>query len=265
MIKKLLLLLISLVLIPIIAYNGFKHYQESQKIKQFINENGWSKKPPTWDLAIEISDTIRQQMNTQSATFIHVDRVPEPFLSYSCLDILDWMEGTCGKGARVLVKVLTKCGFDATRISLYGKGFGNSTSHTLVSIIINGEEYFIDTVNAPEGFNDMVRNHQLNTKKLNIASYINRRGSAENSHDSITTAFQNKFCMYNYEAIQLSKVMKLAGLDVWGFNMKRPPATISNLVESIYLIHVIFLSTIWIVLNLLWLVLFRFKTQKRKK
>ena len=74
--------------------------------------------------------------NSFTATWIEAANPERPFLRRGTEWLLRAREGWCGEGTRVMVNLLGRLGFDATRVTLYDAQL--RAVHTLVSIRVGG-------------------------------------------------------------------------------------------------------------------------------
>ena len=189
-------------------------------------------------MAKKIGGLIFTEFTVDSSQWKFHDRVNRDFLRTSVRDLLRTKEGLCGEGARVNVRLLLAAGFDATRIVLRTPKLGNS-GHTVVSVLLNGQEFLVDTINSPPWFHNLVNNEILNTQCYPIPRYSQRMG--KNAYQSAVssqacTILTSHLPMYDYQAIPYSKLANLIGFDVYVLNLARPSKFISYFAESVYLI-----------------------------
>jgi membrane protein implicated in regulation of membrane protease activity len=226
-----------------------RHLREEQQVALFLSQNQLPGKPGSIERAIATSDLLRSVFNVDSKSWKFMNKASEPALDFSCADLLQWHEGNCGKGARVLVKLLHSQGYNACRVNFQGRGFSNRTSHTLVSVIINGQEYFIDSVNSIDEINQYLRNNQVNASSFGLTDYRDRSKKIVNQLDT-TSVINRLFIAYSYESIPYTKLVSVAGLNMRILNFDRPSGFVGYLAESIYLVYSIF----WLLLLVIWIV-----------
>lgn len=238
------------------ASNLYLHNEENNAIDLFIAEMGLTA-PNALDkaFAVRVSDALRSCFNTNEKTWKFARQHAEPFLRYSVLELLEHREGKCGKGSRVLLRVLDRLGYDAARITLYGKDLRVSTSHTLVSVMLNDDEHFIDSINSTEEFNRLVREQRVHAGMLNLSGFGKRHVAASAPRDSVAAQLRQEFGMYNY-GIPVSQILYKLGIEYEVFNFSRPSAFVSFLAESVYLIK-FFICLIFFLLSLYLLYLYR--------
>jgi hypothetical protein len=243
--KKLTLGIIVLISILCLLFvlgslkNLIYNHQEKVAIKTYLFENGIVKSKDLKldkQLAFQISDMVRRDFQIDETKWKYLKPRNESFLGYSCKDLLSWKEGKCGKGTRVIIKLLNYLGYDATRVTLYGKDLSSSTGHTLISVIIDGKEYFIDSVNSPEELNKALKEQDISASSFGLRSYKDRHDDSRNHQDTDTTsnAVTDYFILYGYDAIPFSKLFNVFRLDVRVFSFSRPGKCISDLSESVY-------------------------------
>lgn len=219
--------------------NIIYHQKEKVEIKSFLVQNKLRKsKYIDKSLAIAVSDAVRQRFSTDQSKWTFINRKQEPFLKYSALQLLRHKEGKCGKAARVIIKILQYLGYDAARISLLERDLNTRTGHTLISIVIEGKEYFIDSVNSPEKFN-----HFIKTNHPNTDCFINKRAKKKLNKvkgvDAKNCRYINdRFVTYNY-GIPFSQILSDLEIDIDVFIYKRPHKISSYLIESVYLLRAI--------------------------
>jgi len=239
--------LVVVFLLVMAMFQFVRHLREEQQVALFLNNHELQGEQGSLERAIASSDLVRSVFNVDSKSWTFMNRASEPALDFSCADLLQWCEGNCGKGTRVLVKLLHYQGYNACRVTLHGRGFSNRASHTLVSVIINGEEYFIDSVNSIDEINQYLRNNKVNSSSFGLTDYRDRSKSAVSQLD--TASVMNRlFIAYSYESIPYTKLSSVAGLNMRIFNFDRPSAFVGYLAESIYLIY----SLIWAVMLIAW-------------
>jgi len=221
----------SIIFFTFSCYNFFLHLKEERAIEQYLKSNGISLDAPlSKELAIKVSEIVYRDFNTNTKTWKHLDLKRRPFLRNSVSELLVWKEGVCGEGARVIVRLLQKLGFDATRINLYTPKLGG-TGHVAVSVLLNGKEFFVDTINSPSWFHRLVKESNVGTYCYSIIHYkvrLERKGKE-------CKMLVEHYPLYSYEAIPFSKILNLLGFDVYVLNLSRPNKYISYLAESVYL------------------------------
>lgn len=216
------------------------HWLERRAIENYLSEHKLDlESEVNKKYAVKVADLVRKSFNTNAADWKFYDRSKEPFLRHSVLTLLEHKEGKCGKGTRVLVRLLQTLGFDATRVSLYSKNLSAKESHTLVSIKINGKEYLIDSINSPQELNDFLRNNDVSCADFGISSYSQRFSSQTILHSNLIT---EQFSIFSYEAIPASKLASKLGMGFRVFNHERPSTTVSYFAESVYLIQFLVLA-----------------------
>ncbi len=229
------------------AENFINHLEELSAIKTFLQDNRLTKKQKLSKVMAEkVSEAVRKCFNTDDKSWKYLSNKDEPFLRYSVLELLKYKEGKCGKGARVIVKLLQHLGFDATRISLFGRDLSSNSSHTLVSILISGKEYFIDSINSSEEFNCFVKEHDVNTRIFGLKSFNSRKNTSSQHLYGENNFISSHFIIYSY-GIPFSQILYKFGIELEVFNFSRPPKFISNLAESVYLAKFIFFLFITII------------------
>jgi hypothetical protein len=226
----------------IIAVLGFyflsAQRRENSAIDAFIEELELDK-TNTWENAVEISKKLRTVFNSDKHSFETLSLKNKPFLREECDLLIQAREGLCGEGARVLVCLLERLGFDATRVTLFTRWL--HPSHTLVSIIHNGQEYFIDTLNSGDEFNAYVNSHRLAAEDFSIMGHVEDIGDrtrqkkalmAKSSDDVFEEHVGYKYLFYSYEAIPFSKLASALRLNLRIVNLRRPSKAVSLVAEK---------------------------------
>ncbi len=233
---SLLLLLMS----PSI-YFSFLQYQENSSLDQYLKKNNLIALKLDKTTAFNVSDQIRSDFNTNESSFTSLDMMNRPFLRESSLVLLNYKEGLCGEGTRLIVNLLNRLGFNATRITLYNSKL--QPAHTLVSVVIDKKEFLVDSINSSQNVNDLLKRIDISSNDFNLMHYssdpeIRRKFIVKDYESNIKgyTDFFNIYWLYSYEATPYSKLITKLGFDVRIFNFKRPNHYISNLAEKPYLI-----------------------------
>jgi len=233
------------------------HKYENSQINKYIEQNRFQYLPISKRSAFIISDSLRKLFNVNISTWSSNQNFnKEPYFRKSVLTLLQDKEAVCGGGARVLCRILQHLGYDATRVVLYSKNFGAS-GHVVVSILLNGKEYFIDTLNSDSELNYILKTYDINTTTINIipykSRYINPSYYLQESHFYPVKMFQTKYIAYSYEAIPLSKISNSLGFGLYVLNTNRPYKIFSSLAESVYMIYL----SIYLILLFLSLIILR--------
>lgn len=238
---KLLIALFILTLLPP-GYFYYKQHQEDELIRSYLQDNNFLSLDKNKQNAILISDKIREDFNVEQSTFKHLSFKNRPFLREPTLELLDYKEGLCGEGTRVLVNLYDQLGYDATRLTLFNRNL--HASHTLVSIKDGKDEYFIDSINSMEEVNTLLKQHDINATGFNLVSYIDdlatrkdiaKKKKRESANEDVAFFF-DKYWLYSYEATPYTKLLKKAGFDVRAFNFDRPGQFLSGLAEKPYMV-----------------------------
>ena len=233
-----LLILWAIALIPF-AYYSFLQSEEEKFISEYLAENQLTDLAITKESAVRVSQQIRSDFNVDRSTWTGLtDEVDSkrPFLQFDTKFLLTHKEGWCGIGSRVLVNLLVKSGFDATRLVLYDRRL--AASHTLVSVMIGDKEYLVDSINSSEKANAYLNSHDISTADFNIMGYIGDIDTRNTVRESLGgnkfqgDKFFDRFKVYSYEALPFSKLLEKAGYKGRAFNFYRPPVTISMLAEK---------------------------------
>lgn len=239
---KLLLVLFVLSLLPP-GYFFYKQYQENELIESYLREHNFIGLERNKENAFLISDQLRKDFNVEQSTFKHLTFKNRPFLREPTLELLQYKEGLCGEGTRVLVNLYNYLGYDATRLTLYNRNLHGS--HTLISIVDNGNEYFVDSINSMDEVNAILKKYDINASSFNLMAYIDdlatRKKIAKqkkiNKNTDEIAYFLDKYWLYSYEATPYSKLLKKLGIDVRAFNFSRTNRFFSDLAEKPFMIN----------------------------
>jgi hypothetical protein len=224
-------------LVLLVLVGGFflaRDWHEERLIVAYLQNNGLKGVPVSKQTAVRVSDTVRRDFEVDERKWTRLKMDRRPFLREDTGFLLEAREGLCGEGTRVIVNLLLELGFDATRVVLYDRQL--NPIHTLVSIVIDGEEYFIDSINSPDDFNNYLRDHQFSAKSFNLISHqediidLRKEIAAKKSRGSEPEL--EPFWLYSYEATPVTKVARLMGWQLRAFNHSRPPRLLSALAEK---------------------------------
>ena len=253
--RKLILLLFGVLFILVNFVFLWLHLTETRIINKFNKDHALVFSDQSKKNAVVFSDTIRAnfETNVKKWTEISADYGKMPFFRYSVVELLKVKETQCGGGARVLCRLLLESGYDATRVVLFTRNFG-AMGHVIVSVVIQGKEYWIDTLNSPADLNELFEKYDINSYTVKIIPYKQRYNpkyiDVKYSTDSVINKFQHNYIAYSYEALPFSKLLNSIGVDVYVLNLKRPPYVFSYLAESVYLLYSITFSIIFILMLL---------------
>ena len=238
------------------GYYAVKQMQENAVLSEYLDQTNLPENNSAWENAKILSEKLRSEFEVDESKFHTLKMSDRPFLRESSTTLLDIKEGQCGEGTRVLVNLLNKAGYDATRISLYDNKL--NSSHTLVSLRVNDEEYLIDSINTQEVMNTFLNTNQINSKSFSVVKYdddvtvrnaslnelYKKDALASNIDDTVEARFYKRFKYYSYEAVPYTKLFSVVGMDVRIMNFERPSRFTSSLAEKPYLI----LSLFWAIL-----------------
>lgn len=243
------------------VYYAYRQAKENTILQAYLDQLNLDMTAPAWDNAKRISTQLRNDFIIDETQFKRLDMADRPFLRESSDYLLEIKEGLCGEGTRVLVNLLLLAGYDATRVSLFDRYL--VSSHTLVSLQVDGEEYYIDSINTPEDVNDYINSHQINADSFNIVKYSSdvtarmddlqdakarfRQFSSESSDDesvAVEHHFYDRFLFYSYQALPVTKLASVFNMDVRVFSFDRPGVLVSSLAEKPYQI----MSVFWLLL-----------------
>ncbi len=237
--KQYLLVLIATWAITLMPsmYFAYRQVQENKIVDQYLSSNNLNGKSITKETAVRVSDLVRKDFNINKNTFAALNMKKRPFLREDVGFLLTYKEGLCGEGARVIVNLLNRLGFDATRITLFNRKL--LSSHTLASIVINEHEFLVDSINSSVEFNELVKNTDISTTDYNIMHYSDNYTERQKFKNKATdkkpegyAKFFDYYWLYSYETIPYSKLLTRLGLDVRVFNLKRPHSLLSNIAEK---------------------------------
>lgn len=258
--RSLTLVIWVITLLPAFYY-FYQQVLEDNVVEAYLVDNKLTGMPLSKESAFKVSDQVRSDFNTDRSTHKVLDINNRPFLRADTRLLLTCREGVCGEGARVLVNLLQRLGYDATRITLYNKVL--TPAHTLVSIRLNNREFLLDSINSSVKLNTFLRNNDISTTDFDLLHYSsstsvrtafkNRQRNKEPSNGPMRLKFFSRFWLYSYEAIPYAKLLSGLGLDVRAFNFARPSTTISSLAEKPNMIMAIvsFLASLLVMLILI--------------
>lgn len=232
-----LLMIWTVTMLPAVNYFT-KRLDVNSAIDTYLSMHGLHGLPVTRETAIRVSDQLRKDFNTDVKTFKALNVGTRPYLREDVAFLLKNKEGLCGEGARVLVRLLIDMGFDATRITLYDEHL--QSSHTLVSVMLDGKEFLVDSINSTPSDNEILKKYVVSTSGFNVLHYtdnILRRWERESAESSTAIpkdlrSFYENYWLYSYEAIPITKILTGLGVNVRVFNFQRPGSWISMLAES---------------------------------
>lgn len=233
----LMALTFSVALIPS-AYFALMQLQEDELVDHYISILGLRGLPLSKETALRVSDQVRKDFNTDEKTFTALKMAERPFLREDTAFLLTHKEGLCGEGTRVIVNLLLRLGFDASRITLFNKEL--QSAHTLISIVIGEREFLVDSINTSAQVTELLRANDISSSDFNVLHYSDQiatrrafTGNDPNKFETkLFTPFFDKYWLYSYEAIPYSKILTRIGLDVRVFNFGRPNRWISALAEK---------------------------------
>lgn len=223
------------------AWFGLAQLRENAVVDAYLRERGLAGLPVTSETALRVSRAVRADFETDASKWKSLDYSKRPFLRRGTAFLLKAREGLCGEGTRVIVTLLSRLGFDATRVTLYDTHL--QAVHTLVSVRLDGRELLVDSINTPPEMNAFLERAAISTDDFHLLHYtddilarleFSRALAARDSveADSARTAFFAYFRAYSYEALPLTKLATRAGLDWRVFNFERPARWVSALAEK---------------------------------
>lgn len=220
------------------TYYAYRQVLEDKIVDGYLYANGLVGSSITRETAIRVSDQIRKDFNINESSFVALKMSGRPFLREDTGFLLTHREGVCGEGTRVIINLLSRLGFDATRVTLYDRHLFNA--HTLVSVLVDGHEFFVDSINSSSESNALLKTYDLAPNHFRLMSY---RGDIAQRVDLKTSVskqvmpkalapFFARYWLYSYEAIPYAKLLDVVGLEVRAFNLKRPPRLLSIMAEK---------------------------------
>ena len=237
--KTWMALLVALAWGPAMGYL-YQQYQENRFVDRYIARHQLAAGEPGKAQAVAISQHLRAEFTVEEQRFEVLDMAARPFLREDTEFLLTHKEGLCGEGTRVLVNLLQRLGYDATRVTLYDRYL--QSSHTLVSVQQDGREYWVDTINTRPWSNHFLNTRAISRQKFSLINYgdpgrrqkadLQRFKAAEAGYDAEQQRFYGRFWLYSYEALPLTKLLSKAGFEIRLFNHRRPPAFVSLLAEQ---------------------------------
>ena len=221
------------------GYFVARQRQEDEAVLAFVAARGLQGAPRTKDTAMAVSRALRAEFEVREERWKKMRLSERPFLRHDTAWLLETKEGLCGEGTRVLVNLLQEMGFDATRVSLYDRFL--RSEHTLASVLVDGREVFVDSINSTDNVNAFLGTNDISTRDFPLSHYaedIVERMEAgavlahqQRSQEPDYQAFFGKFRLFSYEAVPASKLVSAAGLDWRVFNLRRPSPFVSRLAE----------------------------------
>ena len=224
-------------------------------------------------MAIKVSRLVISEFNSDEKNFKHLKLDDRPFLREDAGTLLLWKEGLCGEGARVIIRILNRMGFDATRVTLYDQFL--QTAHTLVSVKCKDQDpFWVNSINSPDSITILLENAHVSSANYNYLSYsenlLDRRKKIQdfekNSNNPSFQALYNKYLLYSFEAIPLTKLLKKAGFNIRTFNLSRPPRFISVIAEEPFkLLSILYLILSFLISPVLSFIFHRFTIRDSKR
>lgn len=253
LVKKLGVIRVLLCLISLIpsTYYYMLQVEEDEVVNDYLKENDLLDLPHALESAIKVSDALRMDFNTDANSFKSLHHQNRPFLRETASYLLTHKEGECGEGTRVLVVLLNRMGYDATRLTLYNKIL--DPSHTLISLLIDNQEYLLDSINSTQEINTFLKENKISTSSFKFENLAEREMANRAKHkDSISEGerlFFKKYWLYSYESKPFTKIFAKLGFNIRAFNLERPPVWISSLAEKPCLI----MSFFYLVISVLFI------------
>lgn len=226
----------AITLLPFMYY-AYMQVQENMIVDQYLSSAKLVGLPISKETAVRVSNQVRKDFNINESSFGTLNLAERPFLREDVGFLLTHKEGVCGEGTRVIVNLLNRLGFDATRITLYNKQL--QSAHTLVSVLIDENEFFVDSINSSAEVNKLLVNTDISTNDFNFLHYTDnlskRREFVKSSHidkPEEYVKFFNNYWLYSYEATPYSKLLIKVGFDMKVLNFDRPNHWLSLIAEK---------------------------------
>lgn len=228
---------LSLVLVLVPAgYFSWLQCTELKAVDQYIAAHDLQPGALDFESAKRVSRAIRNDFLTDTEQFSALDLSDRPFLRESTLFLLKHREGLCGEGTRVLISVLHRLGFDAARISLYDRNL--RSAHTLAAVKLGGENVLVDSINSHSETTRLLESQRVTPKLFGQLQYADSTYNPEydKAKPAATAApgvalFKQRFWMYSYETLPLTKLLAKLGLESRVFIRDRPPRSLAILAE----------------------------------
>lgn len=229
-------------------YYAYLQILEERQTSNYLATNHLLNLPLTKETALLVAKKVRADFNVDEKNFRALNWDRRPFLREDTGFLLEFKEGACGEGTRVIVNLLNTLGFDATRVTLFNRSL--QPMHTLVSVQLQTREFFVDSINSTEQTTQLLSEHDISVTHFYVSHYsanIKVRKSFRNTgillpNDS--QDFFSQYWLYSYEATPYTKIASSLGLDIRVFNFDRPPKWISSLAEKPNLVRFL----IWFIL-----------------
>lgn len=231
-----LILTWTAILIPSMYY-AYMQVKENKIVDQYLYLNNLIGLPISKETAVRVSDQVRRDFNVNKSCFVVLKMAERPFLREDAGFLLTHKEGLCGEGTRVIVNLLNRLGFDATRLNIIDRKL--QSGHTLVSVVIDGQEFFVDSLNSSEATNDLLKKNIISSNDFfhmhNSDNIVKRREfviSDKSYSQEGYVKFFNYYWIYSYGAIPFSKLLTKIGFDVIVLNFNRPNKLVSVMAEQ---------------------------------
>lgn len=252
-----LYIILCLIVLTVIwvAYFGVFECKERRAIKQFIQSHDLNKLEKCRASSNQVVELIRETFNSDYKTFKHLNIESRSFLRESTLELLRHKEGLCGEGTRVITKILLRLGYDATRITLFTRDL--RSAHTLVSVKLDGNDFFADSINTMESAHKMISDSEFSIKDFSFIDYGQHSLTGGKGKEEGYKPLLEKYWLYSFEALPLTKLLQVLKFKIRVFNHHRPPVWLSYLAESPYMVKTVLgfltLSLLVFLGGLVWL------------
>jgi len=232
------LILISIITLFFSIFYAYRQVRETIILDQYLDENNLISLPKNKETAFRVSEQVRRDFEVNEKNFSKLNVEERPFLREDASFLLTHKEGHCGEGARVIICLLNRIGFDACRVGLYDKYLKHG--HTVVSVIIQDEEFIVDSINSPEGVNESLKRNIISLNNYNIIYSKKKNSEVEqklkadynrNIRQEDISAFKY-YRFYSYESIPFTKLLRFLGFNVIVLNPIRTNKWVSALAEQ---------------------------------
>ena len=174
-------------------YYAYMQMRENKIVDQYLSSNNLIGLPVSKETAVRVSNQVRNDFNVNNSSFVALNVSERPFLREDVAFLLTHKEGLCGEGARVVVNLLNKLDFDATRVILFNKYL--QSAHTLVSVLIDEHEFFVDGLTTSHEVNKFLINSNISSNDFILLHYsgnIDKRSEFDRRREFVLSNQTNK-------------------------------------------------------------------------
>jgi hypothetical protein len=247
----------TITLLPSMYY-AYMQMRENKIVDQYLSSNNLIGLPVSKETAVRVSNQVRNDFNVNNSSFVALNVSERPFLREDVAFLLTHKEGLCGEGARVVVNLLNKLDFDATRVILFNKYL--QSAHTLVSVLIDEHEFFVDGLTTSHEVNKFLINSNISSNDFILLHYsdnVDKRREFDRRKEFVLSNqtnkseeyinFFNHYWLYSYEATPYTKLLTKIGIDVRVFNFNRPSHWLSVMAEepNLVMFFVTFIASVF--------------------